>query len=59
MKTNLTIDIWDFVDIEKINAELDKVFKSKYKLSSIGYRCLRVTFDGRLTLEAEFERTKI
>lgn len=59
IKKKFDINIWDFIDVEDVNEELDELLKYKYVPSDIGYKILKITKDGKLTLEADFERLQI
>ncbi len=53
------IRLWDFVDIEQINEQLDKLLRYKFVASDINYKCLEVSKSGELTLKATFEKMEV
>ncbi len=53
MKKIFLINIWDFIDIEKLNEVLDREVL-KGVPADIGYTCLEITEDGTLKLKADF-----
>lgn len=57
-KTKFKINIWDYLDMEQINEELDKQTEKEGKdfgiATDISYKCLKITKDGKLILEANY-----
>lgn len=52
MKKKFTFNLWEVVDIERVNEELDT--KVNGIPSDIQYKCLKVAKDGDITIEADF-----
>ena len=56
MDKEFKINIWDFVDMEHINEQLDKLLKHKFVPIDIRYNCLKISKDGALTLKVNFKK---
>ena len=55
IKKKFYINIWDFLNLEDINNELDKVIeKDNYVASDINYKCLKISKDGVIYMEADY-----
>lgn len=55
MKKKFKINLWNHVNMENINNELDNATeKNDHIATDISYKCLGITRDGTLTLEAYY-----
>jgi len=58
MKQKFSFNIWDFISWENANSELDKHTKEGHIATDIEYKCLSISDDGTLTLEANYTPEK-
>jgi len=54
MKKVIKFNIWDYLDIEEVNAVLDDVVEGGIA-EDIGYRVKDIKANGDITLNAKFE----
>jgi len=59
MKTNFTINLWDFVAVEEINNALDEHLQNKFMPVDIGYKVKTAKSNGDIQLEADFTKEEI
>lgn len=55
-----SIDIWSFIDMERLNDALDTALESTGKIpTDIAYRCVAVSANGNLKLKAFYYPERI
>lgn len=55
MRKILQVDLWDLIDIERLNQILDDSVDPKIIPSDIGYEFLSITKNGTAKIKATFE----